>query len=160
MVSLLAEVVRADGVVPLEPLGLLPSTLVRERPCLKSPTDERATSSTERGESGQPDMLMFRLGEGRGATPPDPDLDAVPLRDRCLDNCARVGFAEVGGGIDAFPLAGLGSVDHIPPLEGKLEENKVVEGPAPKLLETLVPPLSYSRLPSRGDPVAIGSDRP
>lgn len=61
--------------------------------------------------------------------------------------------------MEGLTLAGFGSVDHIPPLEGKLEEKRLVEVPAPKLLDTLVPPLSYNLLPSRGEPVAMRSDR-
>jgi len=57
-------------------------------------------------------------------------------------------------------VGGLGSLDQIPPLEGKLEEKTLAELVAPKLLDTLVPPLSYSRLPSRGEPVPIGSEMP
>lgn len=89
----------------------------------------------------------------------------VPLSDKCRDNEVRAGFADVGGGnvvlILLLLVAALGSLDHMPPLDGKLDENRLVEGlPAPKLLERLVPPLSYNLLPSLGDPVPIGSGKP
>lgn len=88
---------------------------------------------------------------------PRPVLGIVPLSDKCLDSDVLTAFVDVGGGIEGLMLVGLGSLDQIPPLEGKLEENTLAEFPAPKLLDMLVPPLSYNLPPSRGDPVPLGS---